>query len=660
MLRVVSVFSAILCALLCAVVTISSSHAAPPAEAYGSLPAIATVEISPSGARFAAIVNEGERQVVVIRDSKTGALIGGTNAADKQKLRALDWYSDDRLLVYVQLTQGRGQARPGEVLDLCRIVSVPATGGTPLVLLREASENYFQANSCGLVSKKGPEPDTILVAAPRVRENLSGVRQSLDVYSVNVVTGKSYVVEKGTGRSADWRADSTGKVRLRIDHERDRKVVFGRVGASDDFTEVYSGPLFADEGSNGNFSGISFLGFSDDPNRLYVYISHNGRGAIALYDIATKTQLPPVVSDPVYDVAGVMRLNSGRIVGATVVRARPEQDFLAPDWKQLQALLKDNFPGESVSIQSSSDNLKKHVLLTEGPSTPGGEYRILDLEENRTIGLGRRYPGIPANAASPARFINYAASDGVSIPAYLTMPAGGTGKNLPAIVLPHGGPAARDDGDFDYLSQFLASRGYVVLQPQFRGSSGFGDAWEAAGVRQWGGLMQRDVSDGVKHLVSTGVADPKRICILGWSYGGYAAGAGATLTPDLYRCSVAVAGVFDLVEMLKDVNKTDGRLAQTYWRNHIGDLKTDEANLIAVSPTTHADKVRGPMLLIHGRLDTIVPFRQSKLMADAMQRAGKPVELLEMEGEDHSMSFAATRIRTLKAMETFLSAHNPR
>jgi dipeptidyl aminopeptidase/acylaminoacyl peptidase len=251
--------------------------------------------------------------------------------------------------------------------------------------------------------------------------------------------------------------------------------------------------------------------------------------------------------------------------------------------------------------------------------------------------------------------------DGTPIDAYLTLPRGSSGKGLAAIVLPHGGPQARDDGAFDWLSQYFASRGYAVLQPQFRGSDGFGIQFALAGRRQWGRKMQDDVSDGVKSLIANGTIDASKVCIMGWSYGGYAALAGATLTPELYRCAIAGAGVSDLIEMLlwskEFAGGADGSIR--YWRLHIGDPTADKANIEAVSPIKHVGNVKAPILLIHGELDSVVPIKQSEIIAEALKAAGKPYEFARLANENHNITFQSTRIKTLQAMESFLAKHNP-
>jgi dipeptidyl aminopeptidase/acylaminoacyl peptidase len=272
------------------------------------------------------------------------------------------------------------------------------------------------------------------------------------------------------------------------------------------------------------------------------------------------------------------------------------------------------------------------------------------------------WPGVPPAAIAPVRNLTYKAGDGLEIPAYLTLPVGREAKNLPLIVLPHGGPEARDEPGFDWWAQALASRGYAVLQPQFRGSAGFGRKFVEAGHGQWGRKMQSDLSEGVRHLAKEGIVDSKRVCIMGASYGGYAALAGATLEPDVYRCAVSVAGVSDLPVMLKDEVRSAGGVNRTgvrYWAKFMGTSFQKRGELDAVSPAAQAARAGGPILLIHGKDDTVVPFEQSEIMHRALKRAGKPVEFVTLAAEDHWLSRGATRLEMLKRAVSFVEKHNP-
>jgi dipeptidyl aminopeptidase/acylaminoacyl peptidase len=255
------------------------------------------------------------------------------------------------------------------------------------------------------------------------------------------------------------------------------------------------------------------------------------------------------------------------------------------------------------------------------------------------------------------RQFDYSARDNYALFGYLTIPAGAAEKNLPLVVLPHGGPESRDTADFDWWSQFLSSRGYAVLRPQFRGSTGLGAEHRLAGRGQWGLRMQDDVTDGVKALIAAGIVDPKRVCIVGASYGGYAALAGATFTPELYACAVSVAGVSDLAEFLAYKEKMGGDDSDSviYWQDSIG--KIDDPRVGQKSPARYARNVRAPILLIHGSNDSVVPLAQSQMMDNALTAAGAPHQLVTLDSEDHWLSSSVTRTRMLSEIEKFLAAN---
>src|SRR6185503_15969183 len=258
--------------------------------------------------------------------------------------------------------------------------------------------------------------------------------------------------------------------------------------------------------------------------------------------------------------------------------------------------------------------------------------------------------------------IEYKATDGLKIPALVTWPAGvpeADRKNLPMIVMPHGGPESYDSVQFDWLAQYFANEGYMVLQPNFRGSAGFGEAFTAAGYHQWGRKMQSDITDGANALVKMGWADPSRVCIVGWSYGGYAALAGGGVTPDLYKCVVSVAGVSDLIAMLGEEQRTASwySLKMEYWKKLIGDPDKDRAEIEKVSPVNLAASYKAPVLLIHGADDLTVPVKQSELMEAALKKAGNTVSYLRLKGADHGLTKPENRKAALEAMGKFINAN---
>lgn len=398
---------------------------------------------------------------------------------------------------------------------------------------------------------------------------------------------------------------------------------------------------------------IGVEGFAAEPNQLYVTYWPGDRQVLGRFDLTTR-QITPVYADPKYDVGGAV-FSDEDIIGAFAYREQGEQIYFDNEWKKIQSHVLANYPGHRALITSSSDDHGKLSIYLEGPTAPSGAHLVLDLRTNEALVLGANYPALTLASTGEVKYVTYTARDGMKIDAYLTVPRGGA-KNLAAIVVPHGGPEARDTGGFDLFAQFFASRGYAVLQPQFRGSSGFGRQFAFEGRKQWGRKMQDDVSDGVKYMTSNGIADPNKVCIMGWSYGGYAALAGATLTPELYRCVIAGAGVGDLIDMLVWSAKYN---SARYWRKNIGDSVKDKPAIDAVSPALHASKVKAPILLIHGDLDSTVPIRQSEIMANALKAAGKPYEFVRLEKEGHSIVFPSTRTKTMQAMDAFLAKHNP-
>jgi dipeptidyl aminopeptidase/acylaminoacyl peptidase len=330
--------------------------------------------------------------------------------------------------------------------------------------------------------------------------------------------------------------------------------------------------------------------------------------------------------------------------------------WIDPAAQKRYSALGRTFAGRYVEIVSRSADNKRIVVEADGASAPT-TYYLVDYSAKTADIVGEQFPALADKPQGTVRRFEYAARDKYALFGYFTVPLGAEEKNLPLVVLPHGGPESDDTPWFDWWSQFLASRGYAVLRPQFRGSTGLGDAHRLAGRGQWGRRMQDDITDGVRALIAQGIVDPKRVCIVGASYGGYAALAGAAYTPDLYVCAVSVSGVSDLTEMLAWNEKMGGDQSDSfyYWRDSIGDSL--DARIAETSPARSARTFRAPILLLHGTNDSVVPFDQSQMMANALKAAGKPVELIPLEGEDHWLSSSATRIRMLSEVEKFLAAN---
>jgi dipeptidyl aminopeptidase/acylaminoacyl peptidase len=272
--------------------------------------------------------------------------------------------------------------------------------------------------------------------------------------------------------------------------------------------------------------------------------------------------------------------------------------------------------------------------------------------------IGEQYPHIPLEWITSKKAIKYKAADGLEIEAYLTLPPNRVAKSLPLVVLPHGGPASRDDLSYDWEVQTYASRGYVVLQPNFRGSSGYGQAFERAGDGQVGRKMQTDLSDGVRYLAEQGIVDLKRVCIIGTSYGGYAAFAAATLDTGIYNCAVAIAGLSDATKWREGERYyLAGVISPSY--TYAKRLLGDDTSLDDISPIKHIDKVTIPMLIMHGKDDSVVPLTQSVSMYKALKAAGKDVTYKEIEHAEHGATTEGSRIEMLNATVAFIEKHNP-
>jgi dipeptidyl aminopeptidase/acylaminoacyl peptidase len=459
-------------------------------------------------------------------------------------------------------------------------------------------------------------------------------------------------MSQGMENTIEWQTDGKGAVLARIDRNAishtDRLVVYS--GGNE-----HEGGTFPVTGDSD--SGI--VGVSED-GKAVMRLGRAAGGVRTLVrrDLASGAQ-SDVFAPQGYDVGGPIKDEwTGRVAGVTYVDDKREYRFLDPKREALQRGVEQAFPGKSAGIVSSDMAADKLVVATDGPAEPP-IYYLLDRATHNMRPVAVPYPDLMGVPLGEMKSHDYVARDGLAIHAYLTLPPGKPATNLPLVVMPHGGPDARDHLGFDWWAQFLANRGYAVLQPNYRGSAGYGEAFTQAGLRQWGLKMQDDISDGVKQVIAEGIADPKRVCIVGASYGGYAALAGAALSPDLYACAVAVAGVSDLPLMLRTEHRMTGENSQAshFWATRIGSSDENWDQLVATSPARHAASIRAPVLLIHGEGDTTVRIDQSEAMADALKAAGKSVTFIRIPGEDHYLNQTSTRVRVLSETEKFLEKY---
>ncbi|NJO13146.1 MAG: S9 family peptidase [Gammaproteobacteria bacterium] len=635
---------------------LATAAAAPPPSAFGKIPQMSSVELNPQGSLLAWIDSSGPQQQAVMFDLEARKNRRVLTIDASMKLISVGWADDETLLLNITQTQ----KVPGddERFEVARTLAADVSGGpTRVLLMTERARQNVSAAS--LLARHTAKPKTVIMsswdyrlAAQRAEIDtriMKGRRASGWVYvlfEVDTRTGHGRQIEQGTQFTSGWVISPTGECVARIDYQPDPALfrILRKQGTGwHPIHEQTDGEELSVAGVTTDGSALIAIGALGGERRKLWRIALDGSGA--------KVELEHEAFDVTHVVHDPF---TGAPIGAWLGGPDPSMHWFDKAAQARARAVARAFPDRTVTVQGRSANARRIVVRVEDPSAPSIFY-LVDFDKGTADIVGEDYPELVNVPLGKVRAYTYAARDGVAIPAYLTLPPGVEPKSLPVVVLPHGGPEARDDLDFDWWSQFLATRGYAVLRPQFRGSTGFGEAHRAAGYRQWGRLMQDDVSDGVQALVAEGVADPRRICIVGASYGGYAALAGAAFTPDLYACAVSVNGVSDLPNYLGYIVKRGGTESDqlAYWKDHIG-LATDPL-VIGYSPSRAADKIRAPILLLHGEDDTVVPIAQSEYMQRAMERVGKSASLVRLPGEDHYLSRSETRLRMLTEIETFLA-----
>lgn len=473
-----------------------------------------------------------------------------------------------------------------------------------------------------------------------------------DLYKVQISTGERTLVRTNTERIVGWIFDLDGRLRLatRIADNGDTEVL--RVD-QDGFTKVYSCSVF---------ESCAPVRFHKDKKRVYM-ITNKGEDVdlirLVLFDPETgREQI--VESDPMnrVDLADVAFSEVSDELVATVYedeRTRiywKDKSFEA-DYKWLQKKL----PGKELSMGAGTKDERLMLVTASSDREPGQRY-LFDRQKKRLTFQYRVFEKLPREHLAPMQAIRYRSSDGLEIPAFLTLPKGVPAKNLPLIVFPHGGPWARDAWGYDRDAQFWANRGYAVLQPNFRGSTGYGKRFLNAGNKQWGEKMQDDLTWGVKHLVAQGIVDPKRVGIMGGSYGGYATLAGLAFTPDVYAAGVSIVGPSNLITLLESIPPY-WEAARKLFHARMGDPSTPEgkAQLERQSPLNSANKIKAPLLVVQGANDPRVKKAESDQIVVALRDRGFPVEYLVAPDEGHGFARPVNNMAWIALAEKFLAKH---
>lgn len=608
-------------------------------EAYGKLPVASQMQLSPSGNHIAFIRNhEGNSYVGVIdRQKKTTKFVINT---DNEKFRIgwFKWASDEMLLVSAHYPVHRMLRKYIEA----RLYKIRIDGSEKMrqVSKPKNGERVAQFQN-GIIDMLPDDPDHILMEI----DYQSGNKP--DVYKIDLreKNTRSRIV-RGRTNIYHWMTDQQHRVRLGFGIDETRIFYSLYNLKSKKWQKIWDYEIF-------DAPDITPLGFGLDPNKLYIRAEHQGRYAIFTVDL-TEEDLPQtlIYADKDYDIEGqlIYSKQTKDVIGVYHGESENNKIYFDPSFEKFQQALNQALPNSSNNIVSLSNNNRQYILHTSSQETPG-RYYFGDRDSGELTPLIDEYPQLTNAPAVEKSKQSYSASDGLMIEAYLSMPENLPANKRPAVIIPHGGPMSRVYGGFDWFTEFFASRGYVVLEPNFRGSSGYGFQFEMASIENWGGAMQTDLADAATWLVKNHRVDKNRICIVGASYGGYAALMAAAIQQDTFKCAASFAGVSDLQYLVrKSQNFTNHKVVEKQFGKNADALKKH-------SPVNLTKEINIPIMLIHGELDTIVPVQHSQNMYKALVDHNKKVKYFELENGTHHLSNERNRLKTLSLIDSFLAEY---
>lgn len=636
-----------------------SPSAPPPLSAYGNLPDMQMMEMAPDGETLAVLTRVGGKAMMVVLDRQNNVI--SRVGADSIRTRRLSFLSDQTILLQAsEATDVSGLFR--NEFEYSAAFLIDRNTSKVSTLLDRSNRVYPYQSGIGRVIGVSPDGKTAYVPAysqvPQGLEvnarNAGAPIRPYSLFAVDTASGEGKIDEKGTEDTIDWFVGQDGTVKLRESYDPKAKIYRVSSYASGKPVDVVTRKdvVIQNEfvmGLTPDETGFVFYEGDGETTGRYVQL--------AMTDGSDRGE---VFADIEGSLSDLIITNNRHVLGAEVAGLRPTYVFfdkaLEKDVKALQAA----FPDAAVRLDSWSADLQNFLVHVSGTGMPGGFLRFNRKTLEAEL-VAFEYEGVPLEAVAPVEAFTYTARDGLEIEAVLTgRPKAGEAPK-PLILLPHGGPASHDVIGFDWMAQALASRGYVVLQPNFRGSTGYGLEFQNAGRGEWGAAMQDDLTDGVEAVVEAGIAKAGEACIVGASYGGYAALMGGATTPELFRCVVAIAPVSDPKALLREVREERGADSQAsrYWRQQLGVKSLSDDVLKDIAPVRLAEGFDDPVLLLHGEKDTVVDFSHARRMADALKRAGKSVQLVKLKDEDHWLSLGPTRLQTLEAIDAFLKAHLP-
>ncbi|MCP8898031.1 alpha/beta hydrolase family protein [Gilvimarinus xylanilyticus] len=621
-------------------------------SAYGPMSETQQIALSADGTRVAFRKLTAERDMVIVYSLTENKMLTGLNVEDinPNGLRFLD---ANHLILWA-FDHGRISNRYRGSHDLSTAFVFNVDSGNLERLLRPG--DVIAESSTRLGRIVGASSDNKFVYMPAyVPERKSDLSPDLSLLRVDLDSPRNpRQIVKGSYDTRDYFIDGKGNVLAQTVYDNETDLFEVKVPRDGDWKTVYSR-------ETDTLDGVDFRGVTSDLKSLVLLKTDQNTGRVAYYTLSLEdgSISEKLIGRDDADVGGLVT-NFNRIVeGVWYSGFTPKYQLFDPEQQARLDKITAQFPGRYVVLYDRTPDWQHLIVWVSGDDSSGAYYLASEGEQLRYLTASR--PVVTADMIQPVVEHSFEARDGLTIPTLLTLPLAHADnpQSLPTIILPHGGPASHDQKSFDWMAQAFAARGYLVVQPQFRGSTGFGAKLYQAGWGEWGRKMQDDLTDAVEYFAKGGVADPKRVCIVGSSYGGYAALAGAAFTPDLYRCAVSINGVSDVEGLIDDRRSSGGDdswVVSYFERSMFAGDYTDE-NLKAISPLQAVDKIKAPILLIHGEDDTVVPIAQSKDMEDALEDKDKPVTFIELDEDSHYLHSNKTRQQTLKAILEFVDPY---
>lgn len=633
--------------------------APPPVQAYAQLPAVYDGALSPDG-EFLALILENDGQYIVrvvnIGDA-SDQKIRATGVPANVRVKDIQWANNDRILMRVGTTQNLNLGLSSTIVNTGYILTMSKSLKDTEILVKPKRNR--QPNSRIGGESTGPRQfnDRVIDYLPSDPKHILMAFSDEEIFApavqkVNVKTGNYKRIRKGSLSIQHWITDLQGEVR----------VGQGRANIGDKFVLSIRDADGKDWKSHKKYPDLdandTVVGFMQDPNEMIVarYGDANTLG-LFIYDLVQKKYTRKLFQHDTYDVHDIVLSPDGKkVIGAEYIADAPEIVFFADAAKARMETIKSEIPGYTLRFMDQTPDGSKVLLKAYAPDVPASLI-LYDFNKGKWMNMGSDYPMLGGIIHAHVQSVKYTARDGQVIPGYVTLPPKvletGNIKNVPFVVMPHGGPYARDTAAFDYKAQMLASRGYGVLQMNFRGSDGYGREFQQAGRKSWV-VMQEDVTDGAKWLIEKGYADEDRLCIMGWSYGGYAALMGAVKHSDMYKCAVSIAGVTDLKALIEDQEqyRFGDRTAKAFIKEGFESGSEMNDN----SPVKRADEISIPVFLAHGTMDVNVHYEHFEAMKKAL-KAHKSVVAMELKGSSHSVMDSENRLKMFEGVDRFLAKH---